>query len=103
MVTNVSADRLFCGRRGRCGGSARKPDAARCSSSAAASCWVRFGLVLVLVMAVTGLLAELIAPYSPTANDFGAMMEAPSGRIFWAPTSSGAICSRASSSVRGRP
>jgi peptide/nickel transport system permease protein len=37
-----------------------------------------FGLFLVLVMAVTGLLAELIAPYSPTANDFGAMMEAPS-------------------------
>jgi peptide/nickel transport system permease protein len=37
-----------------------------------------FGLLLVLVMAVTGLFAELIAPYSPTANDFGAMMEAPS-------------------------
>lgn len=37
-----------------------------------------FGLLLVLVMAVTGILAELIAPYSPTANDFGAMMEAPS-------------------------
>jgi peptide/nickel transport system permease protein len=36
------------------------------------------GLVLVAVMALTGLLAELIAPYSPTANDFGAMMEAPS-------------------------
>ena len=29
-------------------------------------------------MAATGLSAELIAPYSPTANDFGAMMEAPS-------------------------
>jgi peptide/nickel transport system permease protein len=37
-----------------------------------------FGLVLVLVMAASGLSAELIAPYSPTANDFGAMMEAPS-------------------------
>jgi peptide/nickel transport system permease protein len=37
-----------------------------------------FGLVLVLVMAATGLAAELVAPYSPTANDFGAMMEAPS-------------------------
>jgi peptide/nickel transport system permease protein len=37
-----------------------------------------FGLLLVLVMAVTGFCAELIAPYSPTANDFGAMMEAPS-------------------------
>jgi peptide/nickel transport system permease protein len=36
------------------------------------------GLVLVVVMALTGLLAELIAPYNPTANDFGAMMEAPS-------------------------
>ena len=29
-------------------------------------------------MAVTGLSAELIAPYSPTANDFAAMTEAPS-------------------------
>jgi peptide/nickel transport system permease protein len=29
-------------------------------------------------MAATGLFAELIAPYSPTANDFGAMMESPS-------------------------
>ncbi len=37
-----------------------------------------FGLVLLLVMAVTGLTANLIAPYSPTANDFSAMMEAPS-------------------------
>jgi peptide/nickel transport system permease protein len=37
-----------------------------------------FGLILVLAMAATGLSAELIAPYSPTANDFAAMMEAPS-------------------------
>jgi peptide/nickel transport system permease protein len=37
-----------------------------------------FGLVLVLAMATTGIAAELIAPYSPTANDFAAMMEAPS-------------------------
>jgi peptide/nickel transport system permease protein len=37
-----------------------------------------FGLVLVLLIAVTGVFAELLAPYSPTANDFGAMMEAPS-------------------------
>jgi len=37
-----------------------------------------FGLVLVVAMAATGLAAELIAPYSPTANDFAAMMEAPS-------------------------
>jgi len=29
-------------------------------------------------MAATGVSAELIAPYSPTANDFAAMMEAPS-------------------------
>jgi len=36
------------------------------------------GLVLVVAMAATGLAAELIAPYSPTANDFAAMMEAPS-------------------------
>jgi peptide/nickel transport system permease protein len=37
-----------------------------------------FGLLLVLMMALTGIFAELIAPYNPTANDFGAMMEAPS-------------------------
>jgi peptide/nickel transport system permease protein len=37
-----------------------------------------FGLFLVLVIMVTGLSAELIAPFSPTANDFGAMTEAPS-------------------------
>ena len=36
------------------------------------------GLVLVMAMAVAGLGAELIAPYSPTANDFAAMMEPPS-------------------------
>src|SRR5262249_43720767 len=35
------------------------------------------GIVLVLVMSLTGIFAELIAPYNPTANDFGAMMEAP--------------------------
>lgn len=40
------------------------------------------GLFLVLVMAVTGLLAEVIAPYSPTANDFSSMMEAPSWAHF---------------------
>jgi len=37
-----------------------------------------FGLLLVVVIAGTGLAAELLAPYNPTANDFGAMMEAPS-------------------------
>ena len=37
-----------------------------------------FGMLLVLIMAVTGFSAELIAPYSPTANDFAAMTEAPS-------------------------
>ena len=37
-----------------------------------------FGMLIVLIMAVTGLCAEWIAPYSPTANDFGAMTEAPS-------------------------
>lgn len=37
-----------------------------------------FGLVLVLIIAVTGLSAELIAPYSPTSNDFAAMTEPPS-------------------------
>ena len=37
-----------------------------------------FGMAIVLVMAIAGLSAELIAPYSPTANDFAAMTEAPS-------------------------
>ncbi|MEJ0016527.1 MAG: ABC transporter permease [Acetobacteraceae bacterium] len=37
-----------------------------------------FGLLIVIVMAVTGVFAELLAPYSPTANDFAAMTEAPS-------------------------
>jgi peptide/nickel transport system permease protein len=37
-----------------------------------------FGMLIVLIMAVTGMFAELIAPYSPTANDFAAMTEAPS-------------------------
>jgi peptide/nickel transport system permease protein len=35
------------------------------------------GIVLVLVMSITGIFAEVIAPYNPTANDFAAMMEAP--------------------------
>jgi peptide/nickel transport system permease protein len=37
-----------------------------------------FGLVLVVIMAVTGVLAEAIAPYNPTANDFSVMTEPPS-------------------------
>jgi peptide/nickel transport system permease protein len=37
-----------------------------------------FGFLLMMAILVTGLCAELIAPYSPTANDFGAMMEPPS-------------------------
>ncbi len=37
-----------------------------------------FGLIIVIVMAICGLSADLIAPYSPTANDFAAMTEAPS-------------------------
>src|SRR5580692_6525160 len=41
-----------------------------------------FGALLVLIIAVTGLSAELIAPYSPTANDFASMTEAPSW-IHW--------------------
>jgi peptide/nickel transport system permease protein len=36
------------------------------------------GLVLVLVMALAGLSAEWIAPYSPTSNDFAVMTEPPS-------------------------
>jgi peptide/nickel transport system permease protein len=37
-----------------------------------------FGLVLVAIIAVTGIFAEVLAPYNPTANDFAAMTEAPS-------------------------
>jgi peptide/nickel transport system permease protein len=37
-----------------------------------------FGMGIVIVMAIMGFSAELIAPYSPTANDFAAMTEAPS-------------------------
>jgi peptide/nickel transport system permease protein len=36
------------------------------------------GMVIVLIIAATGLGAEWIAPYSPTSNDFAAMTEAPS-------------------------
>ncbi|MGD9884526.1 MAG: ABC transporter permease, partial [Reyranella sp.] len=36
------------------------------------------GLVIVLVMFAAGVLADWIAPYDPEANDFSAMMEAPS-------------------------
>ena len=37
-----------------------------------------FGMALVLIMAVTGICADWLAPYTPTANDFAAMTEAPS-------------------------
>src|SRR5215831_10399971 len=37
-----------------------------------------FGMVIVVVMAIAGLCADWMAPYSPTANDFAAMTEAPS-------------------------
>jgi len=40
------------------------------------------GMVLVLVMAVAGLGAEWVAPYSPTSNDFAAMTEPPSWAHF---------------------
>jgi peptide/nickel transport system permease protein len=36
------------------------------------------GMAIVIVMAFAGFLAEWIAPYSPTANDFASMTEAPS-------------------------
>jgi len=36
------------------------------------------GLIVVIIMAAAGLAAEWVAPYSPTANDFGAMTEPPS-------------------------
>jgi peptide/nickel transport system permease protein len=36
------------------------------------------GIVLVAIFGLAGLCADFIAPYSPTANDFSAMTEAPS-------------------------
>src|SRR5512146_1138838 len=36
------------------------------------------GMVLVLIFGLAGIFANWIAPYSPTANDFAAMTEAPS-------------------------
>lgn len=36
------------------------------------------GMIVVLVMLLLALFADLIAPYSPTANDFAAMTEPPS-------------------------
>jgi peptide/nickel transport system permease protein len=37
-----------------------------------------FGMALVIIVAIAGLGADLIAPYNPTSNDFAAMTEAPS-------------------------
>jgi len=37
-----------------------------------------FGLLLVMLIAVTGIFSETLAPYDPTANDFAAMTEPPS-------------------------
>ncbi len=37
-----------------------------------------FGLALVLLMAFAAVTADWLAPFDPTANDFGAMTEAPS-------------------------
>jgi peptide/nickel transport system permease protein len=36
------------------------------------------GMFLVLIFGLAGIFADVIAPYNPTANDFGAMTEAPS-------------------------
>jgi len=36
------------------------------------------GMVLVLIFLLAGILADVIAPYNPTANDFSAMTEPPS-------------------------
>src|ERR1700748_3183947 len=37
-----------------------------------------FGMAIVIIMAIAGFSAELLAPYNPIANDFAAMTEAPS-------------------------
>ncbi len=37
-----------------------------------------FGLALVIIIAMTGMFAEFLAPYDPTANDFAVMTEPPS-------------------------
>ena len=36
------------------------------------------GMFLVLIFGLAGIFADVISPYNPTANDFGAMTEAPS-------------------------
>src|SRR6266478_7798393 len=36
------------------------------------------GMVLVAIFGLAGIFAEVIAPYSPTSNDFAAMTEPPS-------------------------
>jgi len=54
-----------------------------------------FGMALVIIMAVAGLCADWIAPYSPTANDFAAMTEP-------APISSDETSCRASSLARAQ-
>jgi peptide/nickel transport system permease protein len=43
------------------------------------------GIVVVLVFGLSGILAEFMAPYNPTANDFAAMTEAPSTRPLMPP------------------
>ena len=61
-----------------------------------------FGMLIVIIMAITGLFAELIAPYSPTANDFASMTEAPSWAHWLGTDQFGRTSCRASFSARAR-
>ena len=61
------------------------------------------GGFVVIVMIAMAAFADLVTVYDPTRNNFGAMLEAAGQRsIGWAPTSSGAISTRASSTARAR-
>ncbi len=62
---------------------ANEPEFKRSASRIALSFCARepfgaFGMLLVLLMAFAALSANWLAPFDPTANDFGAMTEAPS-------------------------
>src|SRR5213080_3963460 len=61
------------------------------------------GVVIVLAWVALALLAPLIAPYPPNANDMAALAHTTPSRAHWLGTDHlGAICSRASCGARGR-
>ncbi len=62
------------------------------------------GAVILLVLVLAAIFAPWIAPQTPLGQDLGArLLPPPQRRIGWAPTSSAAIFSAASSMARGSP